>query len=164
MRDHPVRGEEPSGDLRGSSDKSQPLDDFWSIEGNYIYRHHVEPRVQLCVPKEETFPIPLRYIDVVRTTHTTLDLLQESRIDDQWNTGSNRNISGPWTGFSQFTILKEKPLDENMWSGVRLTKIHATTRLDQLWPEIWSSMSKAAQRNESSNGQSKNRSSTMLES
>ena len=70
---HPVISEELSGDLRGSSDKSQPIDemmadreahiDFRSIEGNYIYRHHVEPRVQLHVPKEETFPIPPRYID-----------------------------------------------------------------------------------------------------
>ena len=53
MRDQPVRGEEISGDLPGSSEKSQPTDemaddrearnDFWSIEGNYIYRRHVDP-------------------------------------------------------------------------------------------------------------------------
>ena len=35
-----------------------------------------------------------------------------------------------------------------MWSGRRRTKIHATTRPDHLWPEIWSGMSKAAQRKE----------------
>ena len=63
-RDQPERGEELRDDLRGESDGSQPIDtmmddtdarnDFWSIEGNwYIYRHHVEPRVQLHVPKEE---------------------------------------------------------------------------------------------------------------
>ena len=40
--------------------------------------HHVEPRVQLYVPKEESFPIPLQYIDVTRTKHTNLDVLQES--------------------------------------------------------------------------------------
>ena len=30
----------------------------------YIYRLHVEPRVKLDVLEEETFPIPLKYIDV----------------------------------------------------------------------------------------------------
>ena len=40
--------------------------DFWSIAGSYIYRHHVEPGVQLFVPKEESFPISLRHIDVTK--------------------------------------------------------------------------------------------------
>ena len=31
-----------------------------------------------------------------------------------------------------------------MWSGWQRTKIQATTRPDNLWPEIWSGMSKAA--------------------
>ena len=35
-----------------------------------------------------------------------------------------------------------------MWSGRRLTKIQATTRPDYLWPEIWTDMSKAAQKKE----------------
>ena len=66
MRDQHVRGEELSGDPLGSSEKFQPMgemmgdskvrNDFWSIEGNYIYRHHLEPRVQLHVPKEESLP------------------------------------------------------------------------------------------------------------
>ena len=56
MRDQPENSEELSADLRGSSDKSQTRDettdvgearnDFGSIEGNYICRHQVEPRVQ----------------------------------------------------------------------------------------------------------------------
>ena len=53
MRDQPVRSEDLRGDLQGSSEKSQPVDetqedaearnDFWSIEGDFIDRH-VEPR------------------------------------------------------------------------------------------------------------------------
>ena len=35
----------------------KPRKDFRSIQGDFIYRHHNEPRVQLCVPKEETFTI-----------------------------------------------------------------------------------------------------------
>ena len=100
IRDQPERGEERRDDLQGDSDGSQPIDtmmddgearnDFWSMKGNYIYRHYVEPRVQLYVPKEETFPLPLRYIDVVRTTHTSL-----SRIDDYWNIDGVRNLWEP---------------------------------------------------------------------
>ena len=52
---------------------------------NFIYRHHIEPRVPLYVPKEETFPIPPKYIDVTTATYTNLDVLQEKRIDDYWN-------------------------------------------------------------------------------
>ena len=67
------------------TDSSEARNEFRSMEGNDIFRHHVEPRVQLHVPKEESFPRPLRYIDVVWTTRTTLDVLQESRKDNSWN-------------------------------------------------------------------------------
>ena len=43
---------------------------FWSIQDDLIYRHRAEPRVQRYVPKEETFPIPLRYVDVLNEVHT----------------------------------------------------------------------------------------------
>ena len=161
MQGNPVRGEEFSGDLEEVR-KSQPRDellddrdacnDLWSIEGNFRYRHRVGPRVQLYVPQEESFPKPLRYIDVVRTTQTTLGVLQECRKDDYGNIDANRNLSEPWTVFTQFTMLSEKPPDGQMWSGRRLTQIQATTGPDHLWPEIWSSMSKAAQRKEQQHG------------
>ena len=41
--------------------------------------------------REETFPIPLEYIDVTWSTHTDLDVLQEKRIDDYWNVDSSRH-------------------------------------------------------------------------
>ena len=94
-----------------SPDDGEARHDFWSISGNHIYRHHVEPRVKLFVPREESFPIPLRYIDVTRATSTTLDVMLERRIDDYWNIEGNRDISDSWTGFTRFTILDEKPPD-----------------------------------------------------
>ena len=66
-------------------DAGEAINDFWSMSGSFIYRHHVEPRVKLYSPREESFPIPLKYIDVSRTTHTNLDVKQERRIDDDWN-------------------------------------------------------------------------------
>ena len=34
----------------------------------------------------------------------------------------SRDLSDPWTGFTQFTLLDEKAPDGYMWSGGRLTK------------------------------------------
>ena len=89
-------------------DADEAINDFWSMSGSFIYRHHVEPRVKLYSPREESFPIPVKYIDVSRTTHTNLDVKQEKRIDDYWNIDGSRNLSDPWTGFTQFTLLEEK--------------------------------------------------------
>ena len=86
------------------------MNDFWSTSGSFTHRHHVEPRVQLYSPREESFPIPLKYIDVSRTTHTNLDVKQEKRIDDYWNIDGSRDLSDPWTVFTQFTLLEEKAL------------------------------------------------------
>ena len=75
-----VGSEDLSGELQGESEEPQPTEpkndaearkDFWSIQGDFIYQHHIEPRVQLYVPKEETLLMPLKYIDVARSTHTS---------------------------------------------------------------------------------------------
>ena len=125
-------------------DAGEAIHDLWSISGRFIYRHHVEPRVKLYSPGEESFPIPLKYIDVTRTTHTNLDVKQEKRIDDYWNIDGSRDLSDPWTGFTQFTLLEEKALDGYLWSGRRLTRKQLTSRPDHLRPELWKSIGKHA--------------------
>ena len=125
-------------------DAGEAMNDFWSMSGSFIYRHYVEPRVKLYSPREESFPIPLKYIDVTRTTHTNLDVKQEKRIDDYWNIDGSRDLSDPWTRFTQFTLLEEKPPDGYMWSGWRLTRKQLTSRPDHLWQELWKSMGKHA--------------------
>ena len=111
IRDRPDRGEEQEyllGESDGSS--STPFQDsslyddearnyFWSISGNFIHRHHVEPRVKVDVPREASFLIPLTYIDVTRTTSTSLDVMLEKNIDDYWNVDGDREVSDTWTGF-----------------------------------------------------------------
>ena len=89
VRDRPSRGESHV-DFLGESEESLPplqgsctdafeaINDFWFMSGSFIYRHHVEPRVKLYSPREESFPIPLKYIDVTRTTHTNLDVKLET--------------------------------------------------------------------------------------
>ena len=125
-------------------DAGEAINDFWSMLGSFIYRHHVEPRVKLYSPREESFPIPLKYIDVTRTTHTNLDVKQEKRIDYYWNIDGSRDLSDPWTGFTQFTLLDEKAPDGYTWSGWRLTRKQLTSRPDHLWPEVLMSMGKNA--------------------
>ena len=132
VRHRPIRGESHL-DFLGESEGSLPpphdsfpdageaMNDFWSMSGNFIYRHHVELGVKLYSSREESFPIPPRYIDASRTTHTNLDVKQEKRIDDYWNIDGSRDLSDSWTGFTQFTLLEEKPSDGYMWSGERLT-------------------------------------------
>ncbi len=56
-----------------------------------------------------------------------------------------RDLSDPWTGFTQFTLLDEKAPDGYTWSGGRLTRKQLTSRPDHLWPELWKSMGKACQ-------------------
>ena len=149
IQQRPIRGEGHL-DFLGESEGSLPPphdscpNDFWSMSGNFVHRHHVEPRVKLYSPREESFPIPLKYIDVSRTTHTNLDVKQEKRIDDYWNIDGSRDLSDPWTGITQFTLLDEKAPDGNMWSGGRLTRKQLTSRPDHLWPELWKSMGKHA--------------------
>ena len=63
--------------------------------------------------------------------------MQERRIDDYWNIDGSRNLSDPWTGFTQFTLLEEKPPNGYMWSGRRLTRQQLTSRPDHLGPELW---------------------------
>ena len=72
------------------------------------------------------------------------DVKQEKRIDDYWNIDGSRDLSDPWTGFTQFTLLDEKAPDGYTWSGRRLTRKQLTSRPDHLWPELWKSMGKNA--------------------
>ena len=102
VRHQPIQGES-NIDFLGESEGSPPppqdsypdageaRNDFWSMSGNFIHRRHVEPRVKLYSPREESFLFPLKYIDVSRTTHTNLDVMRESRIDDYWNIDGSRD-------------------------------------------------------------------------
>ena len=72
VRDRPIQGESRR-DFLGESgvslspppqdslpDAGEAINDFWSMSGNFIFRHHFEPRVKLYSQREESFPIPLK--------------------------------------------------------------------------------------------------------
>ena len=66
VRHRPIQGES-NIDFLGESEGSLPppqdsfpdageaINDFWSMSGNFTYRHHVEPRVKLYSPRDESF-------------------------------------------------------------------------------------------------------------
>ena len=160
VRDRPDRGEE-QGNLLGASDGSSPtpfrdssLHDgearnyFWSISGNFIYRHHVEPRVKLYLPREASFPIPLKYIDVTRAARKSLDKMLDkiSTIIGTFMEVENCHIRGHVSLGSPYWIRKHRM--EKRGPGRRLTRKQTTSRPHLLWPEIWKDMSEASKRRE----------------
>ena len=106
----------------------------------------MEPRVKLYVPKEESFPVPMKYIDVTRTKYTALDVLLEKQIEDYWNVDGERELSDARTRFARFVLLKERPPEGCTWSGERHTRKQTTSRPDNVWPDMWEHMSDAAKK------------------
>ena len=106
IRDRPETGEEQeilqgeSGGLSSpfpqqadsTQDDVEAKHDFWSITEIFICRHHVETQVKQYMLKEESFPIPLKYIDVTRTTFSSLDVSLEKHLDDYWNVDGEREL------------------------------------------------------------------------
>ena len=119
----------------------------------------MEPTVKLYMLREESFPVPLKYIDVARTTNTSLDVMSKKHVDDYWNVDGNRALSDAWTGFTRFILLNEKPPDGKTWPRVRLTRKQTTSRPDNVWPDMWNRMSDAAKRKVKKNVLSRNYSS-----
>ena len=164
IRNHPVRGESREdflGESKGSPpttyfqdsylDAGEARDEFWSISGDFIYRSRwAKSQTLHAKGRINSFSTGI-YIEVIRATHTTSDVVQESRIDDKWNIDGSRDLSASWTGFTQFTLLKVKPPEGYMWSGWGLTKRQAASRLDHLWPQIWRSISRNSKMKEKQN-------------
>ena len=105
----------------------------------------VEPTVKLYSPRGESFPIPLKYIDVSRTTCTNLDVQTRE---------THQMIIGMSMGQETCRILGQVSLNLLYWKknlqtekcgpGRRLTRKQLTSRPDHLWPELWKSMGKNA--------------------
>ena len=93
--------------------------------------------------KKNHFPIPLQYVDVTRTPHTSLDVLLEKHIEDYWNVVGEKELSDAWTGFTRFVLLQERPPEEYTWSRRRLTRKQKTSRPNDVWPDMWKLMSAA---------------------
>ena len=64
----------------------------------------------MLLRQPNAFPIPLNYIDVQRQTKTSIDVLHEATIDDNWNIGDKSlTLSEPWIGVTRFELLNKNP-------------------------------------------------------
>ena len=77
--------------------------------------------------REESFLVPLKYIDITRTT----DASCRGRTMTIGTWMERKELSYAWIGFTIFTILKKKPPDWFTWSGRRLTRKHCRLGLFQ---------------------------------
>ena len=71
----------------GSADNKPNLggeQENWTINRETIVRHHRAPRTKFYVPDENTFPIPVKYVDVIRWTETDFDEIALNHINDLW--------------------------------------------------------------------------------
>ena len=89
---------------------------------------------------------PLKYIDVTRTTCSSLDVMLEKQIEDYWNVDGERELSDAWRGFTRFVLLQERTPEGYTWFGERLTRKQKTSRPDDVWPDMWKFMSCAAKK------------------
>ena len=114
-------------ELQGNSERSQPTETKrwrWSPQWLLVNRRWLRFIVitlnlefsSSCREKNHS-QYPLKYIDVTRSTHTNVEMMQEKRINDYWNVDGDRTLSYSWTGFWKFTLLNEKHPPGNMWSG-----------------------------------------------
>ena len=141
-------------------DGAEARNDFWSVSGDFICRHHVEPRVKLHVPKEEPCLIPLKNMDVSRTTHTSLDVLLEKNtlmIIGTWTEKKNYQMHGQ-TSHVSFFWSKGYMTDTNCLDGHKRGKKQSQdpTMHNQIRGSICLMQQKAKQ---SKNGLSRNQSS-----
>ena len=87
---------------------------------------------------EESFPIPLKYIAVTRTTDTTLDVMSYKHFEDY------RNVDGDGQVSQDSLFWVKNPQDGKTWSEWRLTRKQTTSRPDNVWPDLWEHMSDAS--------------------
>ena len=127
-------------EIRLSEKMTVKPNDFWTIAGIFFIFITLNQDLNSLCSRKNHSQCHLNILDVVRRTNSTSHVLQERETDEDWNVDGDRNLSDPWTGFTQFTRKKKKPPDGYTWYGERLTKVQATSRPDQLWSEIWSAM------------------------
>ena len=82
----------------------------------FIYWHHEEPCLKLYDPDNETFPIPLKYVGVMRQTQTSINNVSEQIINDIWTEAKGVDLSEEWAGTARFQILRKRLPEGYKWT------------------------------------------------
>ena len=123
-------------------DAGEAINDFWSMSGSFIYRHHVEPRVKLYSPREESVPYStktltypellkriwtpskrsaLMIIGTLMDLETCLILGQVSHNFPYWKKKLQTDICGPWRDWRENSLHPGQIIygqnSGNQWEG-----------------------------------------------
>lgn len=121
--------------------------DHWTVSSTAVVRHHMTPRMYLYVTNEAECPVPMRFLDVVRSPITNIEDNTDAFVQDVWNTEvplpeDTRPVSGEWTGNTMFRMLRPEPPAGFVWDLDKLVKSKETIRPDVIDPLLWSSLSR----------------------
>ena len=95
------------------------------------------------MPKEESNPIPLKYIDVTRTTYSSLEVMLEQQIEDYSNVDGEKELSDA-DRIHDICFTKGKATGRIYMGRGRLTRKQTTSRPDDVWPDMLKFMSDAS--------------------
>ena len=83
-------------------------------------------------------PIPLKYVNVMRQTQTSVNnVSSENIINDLWTKAKGVTLSEEWTETAIFQILRTRLLEGHKWVNGTPTTIQNTTRRHSFWPEVF---------------------------
>ena len=102
---------EDDAEIEEGDNKGSTTEDSWSMSGELIYRHHEERRLKFYDPDNETFPIPLIYVDVMRQTQTKKKV-SEHTINDSCFEAKGVTLAEEWTATTRFQILRTRLLKD----------------------------------------------------
>ena len=97
-------------------DAGEAINDFWYMSGNFIYRHHVWTQSQTLLAEKRFIPCSTEVH--WRIQNYSYKFGCQTRETASMTIGismGQENLSDPWTGFTQFTLLDEKPPNGYMW-------------------------------------------------
>ena len=127
IQDYLARGEKHNDDLQEGvgrfstintlTDDSEARNKFWTIAGNYIHRHLVEPRVKLHGPNEESFLDYLKAEARPRKPH-----------EKSWSCPWNQRCLARFKTTSTGNFVAENPTlaDLNMHASPKLTNLRGS--------------------------------------
>ena len=131
--------------------------DLWSISASFIFRHHVQERQNCTCLKKARFQSHSNVSMLSGEQHgigRIAGMSSGSPLERSWWTALIRAMDR----FHPVHSIQWSQPRECTWSGRRPTKIQATSTSVNMWPEMWSGMSKQAQQKRKALGRRKGKS------
>ena len=126
-------------------DKSAQQDDYFVVTPNALFRAHNIPRAKACVPIEHdddnpsSFPIPLKYINVIHTTQGRLDSAAPPQIHDVRPHDLDQVLyEEPWTGSTVFIIIRPQSKLCRTFKNGDTWRVQKTDRPKWIMSSDWS--------------------------